>query len=86
MPTYHLKCKRCNKIFDAFATVADRNKIKCKCGGDAEIWFGGLGTSAIHVWKPYWEENITHQPVLVESKKHLKKLCKENDCVAHRLD
>ena len=86
MPTYHLKCKRCNKIFDAFATIADRNKIKCKCGGDAEIWFGGLGTSAIHVWKPYWEENITHQPVFVESKKHLKKLCKENDCVAHRLD
>lgn len=86
MPIYHVKCEKCNKIFDMFATIENRNKIKCKCGGDAEVWFGGLKRVGIHVWEPYWEENITHQPVHVESKQHLKKLCDENDCVAHRLD
>jgi len=86
MPIFQVKCKKCNKIFDEFATIEDRNKIKCKCGGDAEVWFGGLKTAAVHIWTPYWEENITHQPVLVESKKHLKELCKKNDVIAHRLD
>ena len=86
MPIYQYKCKKCNKIFDEFSTIEDRNKVKCKCGGDAIIWFGGLKAVAIQVWKPYWEENITHQPVLVKSKQHLKQLCKENDCIAHRLD
>ena len=83
MPTYQYRCKVCNKIFDEFAKIKDRYKVRCRCGGDVEIM---IVTRSVHVWKPYWEENITHQPVLVESKKHLKKLCKENDCVAHRLD
>jgi putative FmdB family regulatory protein len=86
MPTYHVKCKRCDKIFDEFARVEDIDKIKCECGGDAEVWFGGLKGFGNIIWKPYWEENITHQPVLVESKKHLKELCDKHDCVAHRLD
>lgn len=86
MPIYHLKCKKCNKIFDEYAHVEDMDKIKCTCGGDVEVWFGGLKTAAIHIWTPYWEENIKHQPVLVESKQHLKKLCDENDVVSHRLD
>ena len=86
MPTYQVRCKECNKIFDAFVKIEDRYKIKCECGGDAKVWFGGLTTVAAHVWTPYWEENICHQPVLVESKKHLKELCKEHDVIAHRLD
>lgn len=86
MPIYHLKCKKCNKLFDVFAKIKDIDKIKCKCGGDAEVWFGGLGSVSIQVWKPYWEENICHQPVLVESKKHLKELCDKHGVTAHRLD
>ena len=86
MPTYQLKCKKCEKIFDKFAKIKDIDKIKCDCGGDAIVWFGGLKGFGNMIWKPYWEENITHQPVLVESKKHLKELCDKNDCVAHRLD
>ena len=83
---YHYKCKKCGKVFDEFAKIKDRHKVKCECGGDAIIWFGGIKSVALHVWKPYWEENITHHPVYVESKQHLKELCKKYDCVAHRLD
>ena len=83
MPVYQYKCKTCNKVFDAYATIEDRYKVKCNCGGDVEIM---IVTRSAHVWKPYWEENITHQPVLVESKKHLKELCKKHDVIAHRLD
>lgn len=69
-----------------FAGVKDIDKIKCECGGDAEVWFGGLRSFGNMIWTPYWEENITHQPVLVESKQHLKELCKKHDVIAHRLD
>ena len=69
-----------------FAKIKDVDKIKCNCGGDAEVWFGGIRSSAVHIWTPYWEENICQQPVLVESKQHLKDLCKKHDVVAHRLD
>ena len=86
MPTYHVKCERCNKVFDEYATIENVDKVKCKCGGDAKVWFGGHKAASIQIWKPYWEENITHQPVLVESKKHLKELCKKNDVISHRLD
>ena len=85
MPVYQVKCKKCNKIFDKYAKIDNTGTIKCKCGGDVEVWFGGLKSFANHVWIPYLEENITHQPVMVESKKHLKELCDKNDCVAHRL-
>ncbi|GAH94127.1 unnamed protein product, partial [marine sediment metagenome] len=87
MPTYpyrhtksnhDMKCKKCGKEFKVFAWGEDVNKIKCDCGGDtieilikpskSKVYDAG----GAHIWKPYWEENITHQPVLVKSKKHLK--------------
>jgi len=86
MPLYHMKCKECGEVFDAYARIDDRHEIKCSCGGDGIIWFGGIKSFANHIWRPYIEENICHQPVMVESKQHLKKLCKENDVIAHRLD
>ena len=86
MPIYQYKCKVCRKEFDEFKHIKDRNNTKCKCGGDVQLLIKTNKHMGIHIWKPYWEENITHQPVLVESKNHLKKLCKKNDVIAHRLD
>ncbi len=86
MPTYHIKCKKCGKVFDEYSTIDNRYKIKCMCGSTGVMWFGGLKRFAAHIWIPYLEENIKHQPVMIESKQHLKKLCKDNDVVAHRLD
>ena len=86
VPNYVLKCEKCGKEFEAFAHLEDMYDIKCSCGGKTKHIIVPGSLPANHVWIPYLEENICHQPVMVDSKKHLKKLCKENDCVAHRLD
>ena len=86
VPNYDVKCNKCGKEFEAFTSIDDRHDIKCDCGGSTKLTIKPGSRVAIHVWIPYLEENIKHQPVMVESKQHLKKLCKENDCVAHRLD
>lgn len=86
MPNYQYKCKECNKEFIEFTSIDDRHNTKCKCGGNTKIIIKPQKNFAIHVWIPYLEENIAHQPLMVESKQHLKKLCKEHDVVAHRLD
>jgi len=44
MPTYQVKCHKCNKIFTELVRIEDRNKIRCECGGTTEIWFGGTGS------------------------------------------
>jgi len=86
VPNYDVKCKRCNKEFIAFTNIDDRNNIKCECGGTTKILIKTRKNFGIHIWIPYLEENIKHQPVMVNSKQHLKQLCDENDCIAHRLD
>ena len=86
MPNYNVKCKRCDKEFVAFTRIEDRNDIKCDCGGSTKLVVKPGSGVAVHIWRPYLEENITHQPVMVNSKQHLKDLCKKHDCVAHRLD
>ena len=86
MPNYYVKCDKCNKEFVSFTHIEDRNDIKCDCGGSTKLMIKPGSKVAIHVWIPYLEENITHQPVMVNSKKHLKRLCKEHKLDAHRLD
>jgi len=86
VPNYDVKCNKCGKEFTSFAHIKDRYDIKCVCGGDTNILIKPQQHVAIHIWTPYWEENITHQPVLVESKQHLKDLCKEHNLIARRLD
>ena len=86
MPNYDVKCKRCNKEFVAFTNIEGRNDIRCDCGGSTKLIIKPGSIFAAHIWIPYLEENIKQQPVMVNSKKHLKQLCKENDVVAHRLD
>ena len=86
MPMYRRKCLECRKIFDTYARVDDMGKIKCECGGDTKASWEGLRKAGNHVWEPYWEDNITGKPILVESKKHLKELCREHDVYAARLE
>ena len=86
MPNYQYRCKKCGKEFEEFQHIEDRNNAKCECGSDVELLIKPGRSPAIHIWTPYWEENITHQPVLVESKQHLKDLCKEHNLIARRLD
>jgi len=86
MPNYQYKCKKCNKEFVEFTNIDNRHNIKCECGGDTKIIIKSQKNIGIHVWIPYLEENICHQPVMVESKQHLKELCDKHDVHAVRLD
>jgi len=84
---HDMKCKKCGKEFKESAWNVEVNNIKCSCGGNTEeVLKPSQRTSTLHIWKPYLEENITHQPVMVNSKKHLKQLCKKHRLNAHRLD
>lgn len=87
MSTHDMRCKKCGKEFKESAWDVEVNRIKCGCGGNTEeILKPSQRRSTLHIWIPYWEENICHQPVMVNSKQHLKDLCKKHDVVAHRLD
>lgn len=37
MPIYHFKCKSCEKEFEGFAHMDERNKVNCECGGGTVI-------------------------------------------------
>lgn len=94
MPTYRVKCRKCNKVFDAFARIENRNKIKCDCGGTTEIWFGG-GSSVNLRTTMYGRENkplvLEHlakdeSVVYVTSKSQLKRELKKHGGISPILD
>ena len=87
MPIYNYKCKTCEHEFEAFRKIKDRYNISCeKCGHAAFIHIKPRKDISIHIWVPYMEENICHQPIMVNSKQHLKDLCKKHKVHAVRLD
>ena len=86
MPNYQVKCTKCDKEFVELTNIDNRYNIKCECGGDTKIIIKSTKNMGIHIWVPYVEENICQQPVLVESKQHLKQLCDKHGVHAVRLD
>ena len=86
MPNYQVKCTKCDKEFVELTNIDNRYNIKCECGGTTKIIIKSTKNIGIQVWKPYIEENICQQPVLVESKQHLKQLCDKHGVHAVRLD
>ena len=79
MPLYDVKCTTCGKEFEAFAKIADREAIKCSCGGPTVIqlcpwhsdWF-----------KPFVSEDFNGSPIEVKSKSHYKSLCRQHGVYA----
>ncbi len=79
MPLYEVRCNDCSKEFDAFAKIADRDSIKCQCGG--------LTTILLSAWhsdwfKPFISEDFTGSPIEVKSKAHYKDLCRRHGVYA----
>lgn len=75
MPLYDVKCNECKKEFEAYSKIADRQQIKCDCGGSTTILI-----SLPHHDKryPFWHEHLDpFKPVLVKSRQHFKQLCKD---------
>lgn len=92
MPTYRVRCNRCNKVFDSFAKIKDRHDIKCECGGSTRwvptvcnyqsVMFGKEN-------KPLVLEHMTEvgDPVVeVTTKQQLQRACKTHNCISPILD
>ena len=80
MPMYDYECKNCGKDFEMFAKIADRKKVKspcCNSAGEQLI----TGTSYHPFPEGFWE-HIANEPIYVNDKPHLKRLCEEHGCHA----
>lgn len=92
MPTYHLKCSLCGKVFDEFAKIDDRNDIKCECGGSTKWVPTAFNYQSIMFGrenKPLVLEHMTEvgEPnVEVTTKQQLREACKEHNCISPILD
>jgi len=91
MPTYQVKCLKCNKVFTELVKMSDRNKIKCECGGSTK-WM----PSALHTQdtmygrenKPLVLEHLAKDEsiVYVTSKSQLKRELKKHGGISPILD
>ena len=94
MPIYRVKCHKCNKVFDELVKISDRNKIKCKCGGTTEIWFGGTSSVNLRTTmygrenKPLVLEHLAKDEsvVYVTTKSQLKRELKKHGGISPILD
>ena len=82
MPMYDYKCQECGLEFEHFTCIIDRHKVQCKCGGRAELQ---ISTKARDWFRPFSTDDFNGRPIMVESKKHLKQLCKEHGVTSHAL-
>lgn len=80
MPLYDYKCVKCQTLFESLQKIADRQTAVCpRCGYIGTLQ---MSTFADHTFKPFWHEDFTDTPVLVQSKSHYKDLCKKHGVYA----
>lgn len=78
MPTYDHQCFVCNRIFEWSAPIGTEI-VKCVfCGNDAQRLFSPPRAKPICDIEPYWEENITQEPIYITSRKHKAEVLKEH--------
>lgn len=76
MPLYSYICQHCGKTVDAFRKIDERNDpIFCCQDAMQRV----IGQHNVHTFKPYWDPNMTTQPVYVESAKQRKALLKKHN-------
>ena len=94
MPIYQVKCRKCNKVFTELVKIKDRNKIKCKCGGTTEIWFGGTDSVGLRTTmygrenKPLVLEHLAkdESTIYITSKSQLKRELEKHGGISPILD
>ena len=78
---YSYKCKECGEGFEEYATIAQRRLTKSPCcDSPSEIVITG-GVS-YHRFPEGLFEHIAQEPIYVNDKPHLKRLCREHGCHA----
>ena len=77
MPTYRLRCRKCNQECEVFCSIAERNSQTCAvCGNRLERVFAAPGIS---VWKDDWYWVDAKTRVWVSSKRQLFDECKKRN-------
>ncbi len=81
MPLYTFECLECREEFDRvlFLSEADKKPPCPKCGGKTRKIIAASADR--REWEPYWDENLGHEPVLVESREHRERLKKERGLI-----
>lgn len=76
MPIYDYKCSDCDLEQERYEKI-DALEVRCSCGG---VMRRKITTRyAVHGdVKPYIDENIAKNPVLVKNRRHREQLMKEN--------
>lgn len=77
LPLYDLKCDTCNVINERFCHYSELAQQLCSCGGTLTQTFG---KQSVILFEPRWFEHFGPEPIFVESKRHLRRLCKDFDC------
>jgi putative FmdB family regulatory protein len=82
-PLYDYKCTGCGDEFELFHKMDELPSTVCKnCGERAEKI---ISPPSRDWFRSFVSEDFNGKPILVESKEHYKKLCKEHGVVARCL-
>lgn len=82
MPMFNFRCTKCKMVFEDLRNREDHSELPCpKCDAPSKRLLS-LGMKykfdKMSFFTPYLEDNITGDPILVESKEHLGSLCREH--------
>lgn len=75
MPLYDVRCEICHKEFEHFCKVADIDSIVCECGGKGKTLITNYHSQ--DWFRPHYNPNFDIEPIYVESRGHMKRLCKQ---------
>ncbi len=80
MPTYEMKCLKCNLEFETLCKIKERKEVRCpNCKGRTKI----LMSPPKRDWfRPHWNENLL---TYVRSKEHFKQVCLEQNVTSRAL-
>lgn len=75
MPLYDHRCRECGAVFEAFARI-DEREVSCVCDGKADRILSSR--YYVHPDINFVTDNLTGEPVRVDSRKKLRRLLAEN--------
>ena len=87
MPRYDFECS-CGLKEERTISIIHRDdpQLCPMCQSPMKRLFPLLGDKRVQVFEAGWWENIDTNPVYVESRKHLRQLCKEKGLTSHYLE
>jgi len=78
MPRYDYECELCGRITEKTFHIADKpEEIRCPACGHTASSIITAPQSVRPDWKPYLEEHLGDEPIMIESRKHRREVMKK---------